>query len=131
MDEAMNNSLVLEGNSARQDPTTTMNDIRPDRHERPDRRDQIMQRKDLTLPRYQGKLPTTRAYNPNRKYEKTEQQAGKEDKINAIDLSNVTCFRCRNKGHLARNCTLPNSLNYQGPSFQDSSGKQQKSLKKQ
>ena len=105
LDEAMNNSLVLEGNSLRTDPTTTMNDIRMDRQnkDRQDRRDPVMQRRDMNFPRFQGKLPTTRAYNPNRKYDKTD-QTPKEDKVSAIDLNNVTCFRCKKQGHMAKFC---------------------------
>ena len=129
LDEAMNNSLVLEGNTPRTDPTTTMNSIRQDRlnKDRQDGRDQIMQRRDMNFPRFQGKLPTNRAYNPNRKYDRAEQQQ-KEDKVSAIDLNNVTCFRCKKLGHMARFCK-ENRLNSSGQVYQDSSGKKMLSQK--
>ena len=108
-----------------------------------------MKHRDLKLPKFQGKLPVTRAYrapdrdpNPGRQpnhrmlhpdrgpltkphnpeRERRMEQPDKErrgfrekpkgpgDRVAAVDLAKVECYRCSRFGHLARDC--PDRLNY-------------------
>ena len=109
----------------------------------------MMKHRDLKIPKFQGKLPVTRAYrdpdrdpNPEKppshrmlapdrgpparphvpererrmvppdrdRREARDKSKGPRDRVSAIDLAKVECFRCSRLGHLARDC--PARLNY-------------------
>ena len=104
LSEAMSSSIILEGNSRRLDPTVA-NMVR---QEPP-----IMHKKETKLPKYSGpRLPITRNIDPNRKFEKTGRNSfERRDKVQAIDLEQVMCWKCRKNGHMSRDCPQ-NSKNW-------------------
>ena len=81
-----------------------------------------MKMKELKMPKFQGKFPTNRTYNPERghpnkppshdkdKMEGREKGKPTGDRVSAVDQTKIECYRCHRTGHMARDC--PERLNY-------------------
>ena len=98
MAEAINNTLILEGSNSRNDITTNQIKQEP----RP------MYTRDVRMNQYKGKMPIVRNFN-SRNFENKDTRNDNKmdrntDRVSAIDMANVRCYKCQKLGHFKSQC---------------------------